>query len=160
MPEQTQIVTVADVDARISTQARTRLFAKNGGGTVDTTYQALCVAEANSRIRTWTRAAFPDGLYTTDDTIDPEAIGRGVDVVLDIASSRHLATDETSGYAKHGKEAMEFFRSLNRDRDARLPGSTQGAPLPVATITGTVGENNLPTNPYVRMASGQSQGGF
>ena len=59
MAEQTQIVTVADVDARISTQARTRLFAKNGGGTVDTTYQSLCVAEANSRIRTWTRAAFP-----------------------------------------------------------------------------------------------------
>ena len=81
-------------------------------------------------------------------------------MVIDIASSRHLATDETSGYAKRGRDAMEFFKSLNRDRDARLPGSTQGAPLPVATITGTVGESGQPTNPYVRMASGVTQGGF
>lgn len=160
MAEQTQIVTVADVDARLSTQARARLFAKNGGGTVDTAYQSLMVTAANSRIQTWTRTAFPDGLYTTEDTIDTEAVEHAVNVVIALACSRHLATDETSGYAKLGKEAEAFFKSLNRDKDERLAGSSQGAPLPRATVTGLVGENNLPTNPYVRMASGQSQGGF
>ena len=70
--EQTAIIATADITARLSTQAYTRLFAKNGGSTVDTAFRDLVIAETNSRIRSLTRAAFPDGLYEETDTIDPE----------------------------------------------------------------------------------------
>lgn len=160
MAEQTVIVTSADVIARLSSQAYTRLFAKSGGGTADTTFRDLCIAEANSEIRTLTRAAFPEGLYTTDDTLDPLAVGQGVNLVISIASSRHLATDETSGYARLGEKAREFFRAINRDKDARLPGSSTSPPQPRASVANLTDESGVPTNPFVRAASSQDQGGF
>ena len=160
MAELTAIVTVADVDARLSTQARVRLFAKSGGSTVDLTFQALMVAEANSEIRTLTRAAFPAGIYSTTDTVDPQVVGEGVNLVIARAASRHLATDETSGYARLGVNAREFFRSLNRDRDARAPGSSQGPPLPIAVVSNLTDAEGQPTNPYVRNASSQTYSGF
>jgi hypothetical protein len=158
--EQTEIVTAADVTARLSTQAYTRLFARSGGSTVDTTFRDLCIAEANSLIQVLTRAAFPDGLYQTTDTLDALVVGQGVNLTIAIAASRHLATEETSGYAKLGAQAREFFKSLNRDRDARAPGSTQGAPLPIAVVTNLVDAQGAPTNPYVTSASMQSRTGY
>lgn len=160
MAEVTAIVTSADVIARLSTQAYNRLFAKSGGNTADTTFRDLIIAEANSEIRVLTRAAFPTGLYQTTDTLDPMVVGEGVNLVIAKAASRHLATDETSGYARLGVNAREFFKSLNRDRDARAPGSSQGAPLPVATITNNVDAQGNPTNPYVRAASQETVTGF
>ena len=74
MSEQTTIATSADLIARLATQAYTRLFAKSGGSTVDTTFRDLCLAEANSLFRTMTRAAFPSGVYTTTDTVDAQPI--------------------------------------------------------------------------------------
>ncbi len=160
MAEQTEIVTAADVTARLSTQAYTRLFARSGGSTVDTTFRDLCIAEANSEIRVLTRAAFPEGLYQTTDTLDPRVVGQGVNLVIAIASSRHLATDETSGYARLGSQSREFFKSINRDRDARAPGSTQGAPLPVAVVSNLTDAQGQYTNPYTRSASQQSNTGY
>ena len=49
----------SDVQARLSTKAYQRLFAINGGTTIDATFLALVVSEANSVGDTLTRAAFP-----------------------------------------------------------------------------------------------------
>lgn len=160
MAEIVDIVTPADVTARLSTQAYNRLFAKSGGNTPDTVFRDICIAEANSEIRVLTRAAFPDGVYQTGDTLDPLVVGQGVNLTIAIASSRHLATDETSGYARIGTLAREFFKSLNRDRDARAPGSSQGAPLPRPTVNNLVDSQGQATNPYVRNASQQDTTGF
>lgn len=160
MAEQTAIVTSADVTARLSTQAYTRIFAKNSGSTVDTTFRDLCIAEANSEIRVTLRASFPDGLYITDDTLDPAVVGKGVDLVCAIAVSRHLSFGDDGAFAAQGRAARAFFRDLARDKDARAPGSSQGAPLPAASIANTTDENGVPTNPYVRSASSQSRTGF
>ena len=160
MAELVDIVTPADVIARLSTQAYNRLFAKSGGNTPDTTFRDIIIAEANSEIRVLTRAAFPDGLYQIGATLDPMVVGEGVNLVIAKAASRHLATEETSGYARLGVGAREFFKSLNRDRDARAPGSTQGAPLPVATVDNVVDQYGQPTNPYVRAASQQTFTGY
>jgi hypothetical protein len=156
----TNIVTVADVDARLSSQARTRLFAKSGGSTVDLAFQSLCVAEANSRIRTITRSAFPDGLYVVGDTLDAEVVGRGVDLVIAIAASRHLATDETSGYARLGVQARDFFMALNRNADAQAAGSTTSPPLPRATIRNRYASDGQPTNVYTQQADGTEGTGY
>lgn len=160
MAEIVNIVTPTDVIECLSTQAYNRLFAKNGGNTPDTSYRDRCIAEANSEIRVLTRAAFPDGLYQTGDTLDPLVVGQGVNLTIAIASSRHLATEETSGYARLGAKAREFFKSLNRDRDARAPGSSQGAPLPRPTVNNLTDAQGQPTNPYVRNASQQDTSGF
>lgn len=160
MAENSAIIVTADVTGRLSTQAYTRLFAKNGGSTVDATFLALCIAEANSRIRTMTRSAFPAGLYSTTDTLDPEVVGRGVDLVCMIAASRHLSNDETSGYHTNGKAAEAFFKALNRDADARAPGSTQGPPLPQAAVHNLTNASNVETNPYTRAADHQDSTGF
>lgn len=160
MAELTAIITAADVTGRLSTQAYARLFAKNGGATADTTFRDLCIAETNSRIRTLTRAAFPDGLYQIGATLDPMVVGEGVNLVIAKAASRHLATEETSGYARLGVGAREFFKSINRDRDARAPGSSQGAPLPQATVNNLNDAQGQPTNPYVRNASQEDLTGF
>lgn len=160
MAELVDIVTPADVIARLSTQAYNRLFAKSGGNTPDTTFRDIIIAEANSEIRVLTRAAFPDGLYQIGATLDPMVVGEGVNLVIAKAASRHLATEETSGYARLGVGAREFFKSINRDRDARAPGSSQGAPLPQATVNNLNDAQGQPTNPYVRNASQEDLTGF
>ena len=160
MAEQTVIVVTADVTGRLSTQAYTRLFAKNGGSTVDTTFRDLCIAEANSRIRILTGAAFPGGLYTTDDTLDPGVVGAGVDLVCAIAASRHTSAGDDGAYATNGRAAVAMFKSLNRDADARAPGSSTSPPQPRAEVANLTNDAGVYTNPFTRAASGQDQGGF
>lgn len=152
MAEQTAIITSADVTGRLSTQAYARLFAKNGGATADTTFRDLCIAEANSEIRVLLRAAFPDGLYTTTDTLDAAIVGRGVDLVCAIAASRHASYDEEGAYAQLGKNARAFFRSLSRDADARAPGSSAVRPVPRASNVNTEDSAGVATNPFTRAA--------
>lgn len=152
MAEQTAIIAAADVTGRLSTQAYARLFAKNGGATADTTFRDLIIAEANSRIRTMTRAAFPDGLYATTDTLDPEVIGRGVDLVCAIAASRHASMDDDGAYARNGRAAEAFFRALTRDADARAPGASGGRPKPRAASVNLTDSAGVETNPYNRVA--------
>ena len=163
MAELTAIITSADVTARLSTQAYARLFAKNGGATADTTFRDLCIAETNSRIRTLTRAAFPDGLYLTTDTVDPEVTGRGVDIVCMIAASRHTsAGDESGAYLSHGRAAERFFREMSRDADARPPNSNAsvGDARPRAANTNLVDSANVPTNPDARAADRRDGSAF
>ena len=118
MAEITALTTLSDYTARLSTQAYNRLFAKDGGSTPDATYAALIVAEANSLFRTMTRAAFPDGVYTTGDTVDPAIVGCIVDLGCSIAASRHVSYDPEGGYAVGGARARAFIKELNRDADA------------------------------------------
>lgn len=155
MSEQTAIITTADITGRLSSQAYTRLFAKNGGSTVDTAFRDTIIAETNSRIRTLTRAAFPGGLYETTDTIDPEVIGRGVDIACMIAASRHTsAADEAGSYMAHGRAAERFFREMSRDADARPPNSNAsvGRAKPRAGNRNVLDEAGAHTNPYTRAA--------
>lgn len=160
MAEQVNIVVTADVTARLSTQAYTRLFAKNGGSTVDTTFRDLCIAEANSRIRTLTRAAFPDGLYEDDDTLDPEVVGRGVDLVCAIAASRHMSSDDNTAFAQRGRAAEQFFKDVNRAKDAQPPGSSTTPRKPRAEVVNTTNAAGDPSDPYNRAASGTDTTGF
>lgn len=160
MAEQTAIVTSADVTGRLSTQAHARLFAKNGGATVDTTFRDLIIAEANSEIRAMTRAAFPDGLYATTDTLDAVVVGKGVDLVCAIAASRHASYDEEGAYAQLGKNARAFFRALSRDTDARAPGSSAARPKPRATMQNDTDDAGVYTNPFTRAADRRDGSGF
>lgn len=160
MAEQTTIVTSADVIARLSTQAYARLFAKNGGATADTTFRDLCIAEANSVIRTMTRAAFPDGIYTTTDTLDPGVVGKAVDLVCAIAASRHASYSEDGNYAVLGREARAFFKAMNRDADVRPPGSTTTPAQPRATVTNVQTEGGVYTNAFVRAADQRDGSAF
>lgn len=160
MAEQTSIVTSADVTARLSTQAYARLFAKNGGATADTTFRDLCISEANSEIRVLTRAAFPDGIYATTDTLDVMIVGKAVDLVCAIAASRHVSFDDEGAFAALGRAARMFFKHLNRDADARAPGSSAVRPLPRASNVNINNENGIPTNPLTRAADGYGGSDF
>ncbi len=160
MAERTDIIVTADVTGRLSSSAHARLFAKNGGSTVDTTFRDLCIAQANSEIRTLTRAAFPDGLYQSTDTLDPEVVGKGVWLVCAIAASYHLSTDETSGYGANGNRSREFFKMLSRDQDARAAGSSAERPLPRASNRNVTDATGLPTNSYGRAADRRDGSAF
>lgn len=150
MAEQTAIAVTADVTGRLSAAAYTRLFAKNGGATVDATFLALCLAEANSLFRATTRAAFPGGVYSTTDTLDPALVGCVVDLCCEIAASRHASWDAEGAYAVQGKRAREFMKMLNRDIDLRAPGSGAGIAKPRATNNNLTDAGGVHTNPYGR----------
>lgn len=160
MSEQTAIATAADVTARLSTTAYNRLYAKNGGSTPDTTFLALCLAEANSLFRSMTRAAFPDGVYTTTDTLDPAIVGCVVDLANDIAASRHPSYDAENGYAIKGSQARAFIKQLCRDADARAPGSSAARPVPRAVNNNLTDSAGAPTNPYARAADRRTSSDF
>lgn len=160
MAERTAIITASDVSARLSTQAYARLFAQNGGNTPVSAFVDLCVAEANSVFRTLTRPAFPDGVYTDSDTIDPAIVGAVVDLCCEIAACRHGSYDPDGAYGVRGRAARELIRAMNRDADARPPGSSTAPARPRASITNTVDADGVPTNPYTRAADGGSGSGF
>lgn len=160
MAETLDIISAADVTARLSTQAYTRLYARNGGATVDTVFRDLCVAEANSLFRTLSRGAFPSGVYLTGDTIDPAIVGAVVDLCNDIAASRHLSYDAESGYAMKAAQARALIKAMNRDADARPPGSSTAPAQSRASIVGTTTAAGAPTDPYGRAASGRDGTGF
>lgn len=154
------VLAASDVQARLSTKAYQRLFAINGGTTIDATFLALVVSEANSVGDTLTRAAFPDGFEGTGGTVDVAIVGAYCDLALEIAASRHLTANDASGYSFAGKRAREYLKSLNRDRDARPATSAAGRARPRAensNITDTYGN---PTNPYTRTADGKDGSGF
>ena len=160
MAEQTTIATSADLVARLSTQVYTRLFAKNGGSTVDTVFRDLCVAEANSLFRTMTRVAFAQGVYATTDTLDPALVGCVVDLACEIAARRHGLWDEQGSFAEQGRKARELIKQLNRDADARAPGSTQSPPLPRAETLNAQTSIGRDTNVWNRIADYKDTGGF
>lgn len=160
MAELTAVITSADVTDRLATTAYQRLYAKNGGSTVDTAFVAICVAEANSAFRVLTRAAFPEGVYSTTDTTDPGVVGWIVDLCNGIAYSRGASYDPDGGYAVKAREARANIKLLNRDADARAPGSSAGPPEPRAVIALTEGADGEPNNPYGRIFNGTDAGGF
>lgn len=160
MAEQTTIATAADLTGRLSTQVYTRLFAKSGGGTVDTVFRDLCLAEANSLFRTMTRVAFAQGVYSTTDTIDPAIVGCVVDLACEIAARRHGLWDEQGSFAEQGRKAREFIKALNRDFDARAPGSSQSPPLPRAEVLNARTDAGRDTNVFNRIADYKDTGSF
>ena len=161
MSEQTAIAVIADVTARLSTQAYNRLYAKNGGGApADTTFLTLCLAEANSYFRAMTRAAFPDGVYTTTDTLDPAIVGCVVDLCNDVAASRHSSYDAENGYAIKGAQARAFIKQLNRDADVRAPGSAAVRPVPRAVNNNRTDAAGAYANPYGRAADRRDASDF
>lgn len=160
MAEIVAIITSSDLTERLSSQAYTRLFAKDGGTTVNTAFRDLCIAEGNSLFQTMTRAAFPDGVYTSGDTVDVAIKGCVCDLVCEIAARRHTSWDAEGAYAEGGKRAREFIKAINRDADSRPAGSSNTPALPRASITNTLTSTGDVTNPYVRNADGTSNSGF
>ena len=160
MAELTAIITTTDLTDRLSTQAYTRLYARNGGATVDTTFVATCLAEANSKFRMWTKAAFPSGVYQTTDTRDAGVVGLIVDVCNGIAASRHTTYDPDGGYAVAARAAKTDIKALNRDEDMRAPGSSAGSPVPRATNRNITDDAGVPTNSYTRAADRRDGSAF
>lgn len=154
------VLAASDVQARLSTKAYQRLFAINGGTTIDATFLALVVSEANSVGDTLTRAAFPDGFEGTGGTVDVAIVGAYCDIALEIAASRHLTANDASGYAFAGKRAREYLKSLNRDRDARPATSAAGRARPRAENSNVTDADGNPTNPYTRAADLKDNSGF
>jgi hypothetical protein len=150
--ELTAYITSADVQAALSAQAYARLYAKNGGSTVDAAFLAARVAEANSVIRTITRAAFPEGLYQVGDTVDPMVVGAGVDICNGLAAGRHTASNEMGGYYLAAKAARDLLKLMNRDHDARPPGSSSAPSKPRASVTNVTDADGAYTNPLTRAA--------
>lgn len=154
------VLAASDIQARLSTKAYQRLFAINGGTTIDSAFLALVVSEANSVGDTLTRAAFPDGFEGTGGTVDVAIVGAYADIALEIAAARHLTANDGSGYALAGKRAREYLARLSRDKDARPATSAAGRARPRATITNVNDAYGNPTNPYVRSADGSDNTGF
>ena len=160
MAEIVQIATSQDLIDRLSSQAYTRLFAKNGGTTVDTAFRDLCLTEANSLFQTMTRNAFPDGVYLTGDTIDQSVIGCVVDLATEIAARRHTAWDAEGAYAEGGRRTREFIKAINRNADAEPAGSSTTPGHPRSSILNVLTSRGAPTNPYTLAADYKGQGGF
>lgn len=160
MAEQTAIITSTDITGRLSTQAYTRLFAKNGGSTVDTTFRDLCISEANSAARVMLRAAFPSGLYSTTDTIDEGVKGAVVDMACWLAASRHLSAEQQGGFWQAYERAVDLLKRISRDADARPPGSSATPSRPRASVTNTEDSAGVATNPYGRAADGRDGSAF
>lgn len=160
MAEQTAIITSSDLTGRLSTQAYTRLFAKNGGATVDTTFRDLCVAEANSVARILLRAAFPSGLYSTTDTLDAGVVGAVVDLACWIAAKRHLSAEQAGGYYEASQRAEDLLKRLSRDADARAPGSSSSPARPRSSVTNVTDSAGVATNSYGRAADGRDGSAF
>ena len=160
MAELTALITYVDITDRLATQAYSRLYAKNGGSTVDTAFRDTVVAEGNSTFRVLTRAAFPDGVYQTGDTRDPAVVGWVVDLCNGIAASRGLSYDPESGYAVKAREARANLKLLSRDADARAPGSSAVRPFPVATISNDTDAAGVTTHPYQGIRDGSVGSGF
>lgn len=160
MAELTAILVTADVTGRLSTQAYARLFAKNGGATVDTTFRDLCIAQANSKFRILTRAAFPDGFYQTTDTPDPGVVGLIFDLCCGLASYAHPAANDLAGYGANAARAEAMILRINRDADARPPGSAAGRSRPRSSVTNLTDSAGAYTNPLSRAADGKDGSGF
>ena len=160
MSELVNVATAADLTARLSTQAYQRLYARNGGATVDTAFRDLCLAEANSTFRTMTRAAFPAGVYQDTDTPDPMVVGLVVDLCNDIAASRHTSYSPENGYAMKGRDARALIKAMNRDADVRPAGSSQTPPRPRANLANDVDSAGVTTHPYQKLRDGEAPSGF
>jgi len=154
------LVSASDVQARLSAQAYARLFAKNGGATVDSTYLSLCVSEAESQIRVWTGAAFPTGFDVAGGTVDVAIVGAAVDVVCYLAAKRHPSAGEAEAYRLGFLDAREFFKALNRDADARVATSGAGRPKPRANLNNSTDSAGLANAIFVDVADRKTNGGF
>jgi hypothetical protein len=128
----------SDIQARLSNAAYVRLYAKSGGGTVDSNFVDTIVAEANSIVKMMTAGGLPD--LPAAGMIDPGIIGACVDIANEIAASRHPAASENTGYFLAGRRAREFLKNLSHDRDARPvdAGTGPAQPLPEVLSSETV----------------------
>jgi hypothetical protein len=107
-----------------------------------------------------TRVAFPAGIYTTTDTLDPAMIGCVVDLACEIAARRHGVWDESGAFAEQGKRARELIKQLNRDADARAAGSTNAPPNPRARVNNATAADGQETNVWGRVADYKVTGMF
>ena len=154
------LFTASDIQARLSSMAYTRLYAKSGGATVDSTFVTTIIAEADSAVRMVTKAAFPDGFDATGGTVDPAIIGACVDIANEIAASRHPAATEMSGYFLAGKRARDFLKSLNRDMDARPVTAATGRAKPRARTDNQTNDAGDSTSIFSRIADQKDVTGF
>jgi hypothetical protein len=155
------ILTLDAVDARLSTQARIRLFAKNGGAVVDVAFEQLCVDDTNSLIATWTAAAFPQGFELPGGVVDKIIVRKAFAACCGLAASAHTSADPALGaYAKGLADAEKYFRALTRDDNARPVTSAAGRALPSAELQGTTDDAGAATRIYGDLADGQSRSSF
>ena len=83
-----------------------------------------------------------------------------VDLCNDVAASRHSSYDAENGYAIKGAQARAFIKQLNRDADARAPGSAAVRPVPRAVNNNLTDSSGAYTNPYGRAADRRDASDF
>lgn len=151
------LASAADLQARLSTQAYARLFAKNGGATADTAFRDMCLAEAQSEALTICAAAFPDGLEVSGGTVDIVIVGWVCDIACEKAAGRQPAATEMGGYFLAGQRARQGLRDMSKDRERR-PVTAGTGPAVTTTMGGVVDGQDDGT--WGAIASGNSWSGF
>ena len=68
--------------------------------------------------------------------------------------------DPDGGYAVKAREARANIKLMNRDADARAPGSSQTPPLPRAQTLNVQNDVGRDTNVWNRIADYKDTGGF
>lgn len=154
------ILTRADVTGRMSTSAYTRLYARNGGSTVDLVFLDQCITDAESEVRMLTAAAFPGGIDADGATVDAAITRAAVKICNGLAAEGSPNANEQSSYFEAANIARGFLKRLSRDDDARSVTVPQGRPVPRATMGGDEAADGTPTNSYSRARSGQDITGF
>lgn len=156
------LITASDIQARMTTEAYDRVWDKDGTGSVDSSFQAVCIASATSEARMRCGAAFPEDWETNGATPDVAI----VDHVCALAIYKGVRLNPSAGgqvspYEKAYKEALDFFDRLSRDDRNRLRTSYGGRARPRADIENlTRAGDGVETNAYVRSADQKDPSGF
>lgn len=129
------IVTRTDLQARLSDQSFKRLYARSGGGVVDTAFADLCLAEAESEFLMIVAAQFPSGFTAP---VDVAIVGAICDLANLKAAGRHLSASEASGYDLAGRRALAFAQRLAADNKNRpTTGQLAATAVPPPAVTST-----------------------
>lgn len=140
------IITAADVVARLPAKTYRNLFARDGGGTVDTDFRDRMIAATNSAINVWCKGAFPDGLVADGGT--PDAIFQewAFDVLCFLSATKH---PNGNGGAAAFKDAYVLaesaFRKITRGQDPG-PVTSNTSAQPTSSAPAFVETQDTPWN--------------
>ena len=158
-------ITIPEVQARVPAETWSRVFDRDGSGTVDTNFVQQCIDDAVAEIEMRVEASLPGYLATKSAAVSNAIKRRLAAVVLYLGVQFNPAvagaTDKEPGpFSKPYKEALDFFDRLARDDENR---PTDGAlAQPQASIDNVTASNDGVTynQPWTRAASGQDSSNF
>lgn len=153
-------VTSADLTARLSATSYTRLFAKNGGNTVDTTFRDLCLVEAESEILTIVRSAYEDGFDEAGGTVDECIKGWICDVACWKAASRHMSATDADGWSLAGRRAFVNAKAMADDNHRRPVTAAVATHAPTGLAGVVTPDEDDASQTWANVADGTTSGVF